>query len=124
MLDAVVESLDRVDRNRSFREARVSWEPLPIAWLPSLFADEQTEAEARLALALVSGFPLSRPLTLYRFGVEWRYGRFEHAERAPARWVWGPGDLPRVLSTVLARRTLDWESAQKHRNATRIRFAL
>jgi CRISPR-associated protein Csx17 len=113
MLDAVVESLDRVDRNRSFREARVSWEPLPIEWLPSLFADDQPETEARLALALVSGFPLSRPLTLYRFGVEWSYGRFEHVERAPARWVWGPGDLPRVLSVVLARRTLDWESARK-----------
>ena len=113
MLDAAVDSLDRVDRNRSFREARVSWEPLPIEWLSSLFADEQPETEARLALALVSGFPLSRPLTLYRFGVEWSYGRFEHAERAPARWVWGPGDLPRVLSVVLARRTLDWESARK-----------
>lgn len=113
MLDAVVESLDRVDRNRRFREARVSWEPLPIGWLPSLFADEQPETEARLALALVSGFPSSRPLTLYRFGVEWSYDRFEHAERAPARWVWGPGDLPRVLSVVLARRTLDWESTRK-----------
>ena len=110
VLDAAV---DRVDRNRSFREARVSWEPLPIEWLPSLFADEQPETEARLALALVSGFPSSRPLTLYRFGVEWSYGRFEHAERAPARWVWGPGDLPRVLSVVLARRTLDWEKARK-----------
>lgn len=113
MLDAVVESLDRVDRTRSFREARVSWEPLPIEWLLSLFADEQPEIEARLALALVSGFPFSRPLTLYRFGVEWSYGRFEHAERAPARWVWSPGDLPRVLSVLIARRTLDWESTRK-----------
>lgn len=112
VLDAAVASLDRVDRNRSFREARVSWEPLPIEWLPSLFADEQPETEARLALALVSGFPLSRPLATYRFGVEWSHGRFEHAERAPARWVWGPGDLPRVLSVVLARRTLDWESTR------------
>lgn len=115
VLDAAVESLDRVDRNRSFRESRVSWESLPIEWLPSLFADEQPETEARLALALVSGFPLSRPFTLYRFGVELSYGRFEHAERAPARWVWGPGDLPRVLSVVLARRTLDWESGRKER---------
>jgi CRISPR-associated protein Csx17 len=115
MLDAVVGALDRVDRNRSFREARVSWEPLPIGWLTSLFAGEQPETEARLALALVSGFPLSRPFTLHRFGVEWCYSRFEHAERAPARWVWGPGDLPRVLSVVLARRTLDWEAARKEK---------
>lgn len=113
VLDAAVESLDRVDRNRSFRESRVSWESLPIEWLPSLFADDQPETEARLALALVSGFPLSRPFTLYRFGVESSYGHFEHAERAPAQWVWGPGDLPRVLSVVLARRTLDWETGRK-----------
>lgn len=113
LLDAVVTVLDRVDRNRGFREKSISWEPLPIGWLPSLFADGQPETEARLALALVSGFPLSRPLTLYRFGVEWNHGRFEHAERAPARCVWGPGDLPRVLSVVLARRTLDWESTCK-----------
>lgn len=113
VLDAAVDSLDRVDRNRSFRKAGVSWAPLPIGWLPSLFVDEPPETEARLALALVSAFPLSRPLTVYRFGVEWSHGRFEHAERAPARWVWGPGDLPRALSVVLARRTLDWESNRK-----------
>lgn len=117
VLDAAVDSLDRVDRNRSFREARVSWEPLPIGWLPSLFVDEQPETEARLALALVSGFPLSRPLTLYRFGVELKYRRFEHSERAPARWVWGPGNLPRVLSVLLARRTLDWEATRNEQRS-------
>lgn len=113
VLDAAVDSLDRVDRNRSFRKAGVSWAPLPIEWLPSLFVDEQPDVEARLALALVSGFPLARPLAMYRFGVEWSHGRFKHPERAPARWVWGPGGLPRVLSAVLARRTLDWESNRK-----------
>ncbi len=112
VLDAVVESLDRVDRNKSFRERRVSWEPLPIQWLPSLFGDQQPAVEARLAMALVSGFPASRPFSLYRFGVEIKHRRFEHPERRPARWVWGPGALPRVLSAVLHRRTLDWESAR------------
>ena len=125
-LDAVVDSLDRVDRNRSFREARVSWEPLPIAWLPALFAGEDPEVEARLAMALVSGFPLSRPLTLYRFGVEWKHGRFEHPERVPARWVWGPGNLPRMLSGLLARRTLDWEATRKgqRRDEDPVRFLM
>lgn len=113
VLDAAVDSLVRVDRNRTFREARVSWQPLPIEWLPSLFADEPPELEARLALALVSAFPSSLPFTMYRFGVEWSNGCFEHPDRAPARWIWGPGDLPRVLSVVLARRTLDWESTRK-----------
>ena len=112
VLDAAVEALDRVDRNRSFREASVSWEPLPIEWLPTLFADEQPPTEARLAMALVSGFPDARPLTIYRFGVEWKYCRFEHPERPPARWTWGPGQLSRVLCALLQRRTLDWESTR------------
>ncbi len=111
LLDAVVAVLDRVDRNRSFR-GRLSWEPLPIQWLPALFGNESPGAEARLAQALVSGFPTSRPLMTYRFGVEIRNGRFVHPESPPARWVWGPGSLPQVLSAVVHRRTLDWEWAR------------
>ncbi len=113
LLDAVTAALDRVDRVRAFRERGVSWVPLPIEWLPSLFADEAPGVEARLALALVSGFPRSRPFALYRFGVEWNEGRwqFDHPGPPPARWVWGPGALQRVLSAVLIRRILDWETA-------------
>ncbi len=126
LLDAVVRALDRIDRNRSFREAKVRWEPLPLEWLPSLFADEQpgveARVEARLALSLVSAFPPALPFTAFRFGVEWtreqkngRYeydwttkpGQFEHSKVAPARWVWGPGDLARVLGAVLSRRLLE-----------------
>lgn len=113
MLDAVVASLDRVDRNRSFRAAKVQWKPLPIGWLPALFENEQPCVEARMAMALVSGFPESLPFTFYRFGVEWKYQRFQHAEQAPARWTWGPGELARILDTVLVRRTLDWETETK-----------
>lgn len=121
LLDAVVSALDRVDRNRSFRESKVRWEPLPLEWLPSLFADEQPGAEARLALALVSAFPETLPFCSFRFGVEWareRNGkyeydwatqprRFEHSRVAPARWVWGPGELARVLGVTLSRRLLE-----------------
>lgn len=114
MLDAVAASLDRVDRNRSFRAAKVQWKPLPIEWLPALFGNEQPPVEARLAMALVSGFPQSLPFTLYRFGVEWKYQRFQHPEQAPARWVWGPGELTRILGAVLVRRILDWEAEAKH----------
>lgn len=113
LLDSVVAALDKVDRNRSFRERAVSWEPLPIGYLPSLFGGDPPGVEARLAMALVSAFPLERPFTLYRFGVERKYGRFEHSARPPARWVWGLGALPRVLAKTLSRRTLDWESARK-----------
>jgi CRISPR-associated protein Csx17 len=117
LLDAVAGALDRIDRNRSFREGKVRWEPLPLEWLPSLFAAEQPGVEARLALSFVSGFPEALPFTAYRFGVEWtKDGKhdwttkptwFEHSKVAPARWVWGPGELSRVLGAVLSRRLLD-----------------
>lgn len=114
LLDAIVNALDRIDRNRSFRGGKVRWEPLPLEWLPSLFADEQPGVEARLALSLVSAFPVAQPFATYRFGVDWKYGAayasYTHTERPPARWVWGPGNLARVLGTVLSRRLLDQHS--------------
>jgi len=121
LLDAVVSALDRIDRNRSFREGKVRWEPLPLEWLPSLFADEHPGVEARLALSLVSAFPETLPFASFRFGVEWarelngKYEydwatqpkRFEHSKVAPARWVWGPGELARVLCAALSRRLVE-----------------
>ncbi len=121
LLDAVACALDRIDRNRSFREGKVRWEPLPLQWLPSLFAEEQPGAEARLALSLVSGFSEALPFAAFRFGVQWareRKGKyeytwatkpawFEHSKFAPARWVWGAGELARVLGSVLSRKLLE-----------------
>lgn len=112
-LDAVVAALDRVDRNQAFRERSVVWEPLPVNWVATLFGDEEPSTEARLALACVSGFPSDRPLTLYRFGVEWQRGRFVHGARSPARWVWRSGPLAPVLADVVHRRTLDWGAARE-----------
>lgn len=114
LLDSVVASLDRVDRNRSFREKRINWEPLPLDYLRKLLGTEAPGIEVRLALALVSSFPSERPFTLYRFGVQWQYGKFVHTADPPARWVWGPGSLSRVLSAVLLRRCLDWEADAKN----------
>lgn len=113
LLDAVVAALDRVDRNQGYRERQVSWEPLPVEWLPVLLGSETPAPEARLALAAVSGFPASRPFASYRFGVDWQYGRYVHPKQAPLRWVWGSGELPRVLADVLTRRVLDWEKETK-----------
>lgn len=113
LLDAVVAALDKVDRNQGYRARQVSWEPLPLEWLPALFGSESPPLEARLALAAVSGFPASRPFALYRFGVEWQYGRYVHPKQAPLRWVWGAGELPRDLANVLTRRVLDWGEATK-----------
>lgn len=114
LLDAITTALDRIDRNRGFREGKVRWEPLPLEWLPSVFADGQPGVEARLALSLVSSFPVVQPFATFRFGVEWKYGatyaHYTHVEQPPARWVWGPGELARVLGVVLARRLLDQET--------------
>jgi CRISPR-associated protein Csx17 len=121
LLDAVAAALDRIDRNRSFREGKIRWEPLPLEWLPSLFADEQPAVEARLALSLVSGFPEALPFAAFRFGVQWareKNGKyeydwatkpawFEHSKVASARWVWRPGELARVLGAVLSRKLLE-----------------
>lgn len=111
MLDAITTALDRMDRNRGFREGKVRWEALPLEWLPSLFNSEQPGTEVRLALSLVSSFPATRPFATYRFGVEWKcgptYAHYTHAERPPPRWVWGPGALAPVLGAVLSRKLLD-----------------
>lgn len=121
LLDAVISAVDRIDRNRSFREARIRWEPLPLEWLPSLFADGRPGAEAELALSVVSYFPKTLPFAAFRFGVEWareqngKYDydwgtvpkRFEHPKIPPARWVWRSGLLERCLAAILSRRLLE-----------------
>ena len=117
LLDATTAALDRIDRNRGFRERPIVWEPLPVDWVPDLFGESSANAEkARLALALVSGFPSDRPCASYRFGVETeRGGRFVHPEVSPARWTWRSGvPLPRQLAEILRRRTIDWGEASEH----------
>jgi len=113
LLDSITTALDRIDRNRAFRERNVRWDPLPLEWLPSLFAEEQPQVEARLALSLVSSFSVAEPFATFRFGVEWKcgatYAYYTHIDRPPSRWVWGPGPLSRVLGAVVARRLLDQE---------------
>lgn len=113
LLDAVVAALDRVDRNTGHRKARVWWEPIPIEELFALFDEQVPGLEARLAAALVSGFPPARPFSVYRFGVEWKRNRFEHTETPPARWVSRGGPLPRMLTDIVLRRVLDWEGESK-----------
>lgn len=120
LLDTAVLALDRVDRNRAFRAQKVEWEPLPLEWVPALFSDEAPGTEARLALALVSGFPARRPFALYRFGVQLLFRRrFLHPERAPASWAWHPGPLASLLASVVLRQTLDQEAARDEAGPSR-----
>ena len=128
-LDAAVAALDRVDRNRAFREREIRWQPLPLAWLEILFDAGLPDLEARLALALVTSFPPHRreeefrdsderhnpppgPFARYRFGIAQRRNAYVHPKVAPSRWVWSSGKrLADTLADVLARRTLDWQRA-------------
>lgn len=113
MLDSVVLALDRIDRNRVFRDRNVVWEPLPLNWLPTLIGAEGPSTEARLALAVASSFPSDRPFALYRFGIALHGHRFIHPSATPKRWVWRSlSPLSRMLSDVLYRRTLDWETGR------------
>lgn len=108
LVDAMVSALDRVDRNRAFRERGVRWQPLPLAWLPHLL-DESAAIEARLAAALVSAFPAARPFTLYRFGAvpSSRLDDYAVPETAPASWIWKGADLCANLTRTIDRFTLD-----------------
>ncbi|MGH9486095.1 MAG: type I-G CRISPR-associated protein Cas8g1/Csx17 [Terriglobales bacterium] len=119
LLDAIVQALDRVDVNRSFREKGVTWRPLPLDWVPALFGGEIPNVEAHLALSLASAFPIEFPFALYRFGIEWqdqtkerrprKNSPFIHSKTPPARWVWRTGSLAQNLCMVIQRRLLDWE---------------
>jgi CRISPR-associated protein Csx17 len=121
LLDGFFDALDRIDRNKTFRERGIAWEPLPLGWLSLLFHDESPGTEARLALALASSFPADRPLALYRFGVELRGRRFVHTPEVPKRWVWRSAlPVSQVLSEILFRRTLDWESAREETDPVRL----
>jgi CRISPR-associated protein Csx17 len=121
LLDAVVSVLDRIDRNVSHRGREVRWQPLPLDDLPSLFGNTRPPREARLAIALVSAFPPDRPFAIYRFGVKQESRNFVHPASPPARWVYGPGPLPRVLAEVLVRSLLDWQQAQKDKKCQALR---
>ncbi|MGH9533542.1 MAG: type I-G CRISPR-associated protein Cas8g1/Csx17 [Terriglobales bacterium] len=115
LLDAAVQALDRVDVNRSFRERGVSWRPLPLGWLPAVFGGDRPGVETRLALSLLSAFPVECPLALYRFGAvprgktEGGISIYAHPKAAPSRWVWRTGPLLPNLCAVNQRRLLDWE---------------
>jgi CRISPR-associated protein Csx17 len=110
LADAIVTALDRVDRNRTFREKGVRWSPLPLGWLRVLVG-ETPSTEARIAAAIVSSFPAARPFALYRFGVTAnRDGSYMVPKAPPFTWVWSNADLTTNLVRVIDRLTLDLEA--------------
>lgn len=126
LLDSVVASLDKVDRNRNHRKADVSWRPLPIRWLPELLGDLLPSVEARLAMGLASirclrewrrvpghetrfGGLGDTTMMVHRYGVRFdRYRKeFVFPEAAPRRCTWGSRPLPDNLAVILRRRLVD-----------------
>ena len=120
LLDAVVDSLERVNVTRSFREdATVELELLPLPWLTTLLEHRAPTAEMRLAMGLTS--LLDEPFLVHRWGVRRvskTDARYRFTQEPQARCVWATGPLASNLSRVLRRRLVDAERETKSRGLT------
>ena len=118
LLDTMIASLDKVDRNQAHRAFKVSFELLPLSWLRWItdHAPENT-VEMRLALASLKAqvpgkaagsaaiMKAAQPFRSYRFGITKRYHRFwEVPEVRPLRAVWTPRSLEDNLVALCHRR--------------------
>ena len=111
LVDKMLESLVKVDRNRSFRSHNVRFRLLPGEWTAGLFQEDPPDREARLALALSSLMPTPtcRQFIAYRIGVEKGKGRihWEFPESPPTRRVWSDADLTENLCAITERRIME-----------------
>lgn len=120
LLDALWDSLVRVDRNKAYRSKKPRFQLLPSSWLNELFRLEPPDEAAIVAMALASLQPAKlqdadlQSFLPYRLGVvpsRWRGDRFEIPKEAPAGRVWTGGELARDMGRVLRRRLLDVDGA-------------
>jgi len=108
LLDALVGALDRVEANRSFRDAAVEIELLPPEWLVVWLGRDEPSPEVRLAMGVAS--LLDEPFLVHRWGVRRAQGsptRYRFTKEQQARCVWSIGPLASSLSRVLQRRLVD-----------------
>lgn len=125
VLDAAVTALTKVDRNKANREAKVSFERLPLDLLAWLVENEGGSPEFRIALAIASlkgevpakvkmpgeqsRFP--QPFLAYRLGATGR-GRFWSLPKdRPLRAVWSPRNLVDNLCMLARRRLIESPSS-------------
>lgn len=121
LLDAAFGTLAKVDRNKAHREARVSFERLPLDLLAWLARHEGGSSEFRLALAIASlksEIPKKvvnpadqarcpQPFLAYRLGAVGR-GRFWTIPKdRPLRSQWAPVSLVDNLCTLARRRLIE-----------------
>ena len=111
LVDQMIESLVKVDRNRTFRSHNVRFRPLPGEWAISLFQDDPPDREARLALAVSSlaETPTSPKFIAYHTGVQkGAHGKYwEFPESVPTRRIWSEAELTENLSAVTERRVME-----------------
>lgn len=125
VLDTVFAALAKVDRNKAHREAKVSFERLPLDLLAWLAENEGGSPEFRIALATASlkdevpakvanpadqaRFP--QPFLAYRLGATGK-GRFWSIPKdPPLRAVWCLRDLIDNLCALARRRLIESPSA-------------
>lgn len=129
VVDAMIETLQKADRNRGYRRSKsanpprspIKFQQLPGAWAASLLdaegGDASVEARIGLALATISagkrwnktkkeGAALFLP---YWLGVQMQGPFCTLPENVPFRRVWGAGTLTANLAAVLHRRLIEEE---------------
>lgn len=121
ILDAMFFALVKVDRNRAHREAKVTFERLPLNLLAWLTKQEFGSSEFRLALAIASlrdeippkiTKPAERlrppqPFLAYRLGATGQ-GRFWAIPKdRPLRAIWSPRDSVDNLCALARRRLIE-----------------
>ena len=111
LVDQMIESLVKVDRNRTFRSQNVRFRLLPGEWATSLFQGDPPDREVRLALAVSSlaGTPTSPKFIAYHTGVQQgAHGKYwAFPESVPTRRIWSEAELTENLSAVTERRVME-----------------
>jgi CRISPR-associated protein Csx17 len=111
LADALVQVLDRVDRNQAARKRNLRWQFLPREWLLALFGDGEPSLEARLAMSVASLLSNGAvpSFAAYRFGAELGGDWARHPPQPPSRWIWRTRDTEQCLIALVRRRLVDAE---------------
>ena len=119
LVDAMVNALRTVDRNRSHRKRKVHFQLLPSAWAKSLVGQyDRATPEICLGFALASLRPTQVPLPsrqkqvtapalAYWLGAENNGRWWMIPEGLPLRRVWGGGEFATNVAAMLQRRLIE-----------------
>lgn len=121
VLDAAFGALEKVDRNKAHREAKVRFERLPLSFLAWIASQEGGTTEFRLALAVASlkeevpqnlanskeAARLPQPFLAYRLGATGIGRYWQIPKDRPLRSVWGPRSLVDNLCSLAHRRLIE-----------------